>query len=152
MFVLLFLLWILLSGHVSWVICIFGIVLSILLYFFFRSVLPGDQNQQKPTLQRLWKTLCYLAFLWWEILKAGYTVMKIIYTRGSNTKPVLVYFNAGMKSDKARAALANSITLTAGTITVSMENDKFCVHALDQSLAEEIESCEFVKRLKKMER
>ena len=51
----------------------------------------------------------------------------------------------------AKVILANSITLTPGTITVSEEKGVFCVHALDKSLADGIESCSFVEILKKME-
>jgi multicomponent Na+:H+ antiporter subunit E len=47
--------------------------------------------------------------------------------------------------------LANSITLTPGTITVSVHGDEFCVHALDSSLAEGIEEGGFVHILRKME-
>ena len=50
-----------------------------------------------------------------------------------------------------RAVLANSITLTAGTITVETVDGRFCVHALDRSLAEGIEDCEFQRRLEKLE-
>ena len=47
--------------------------------------------------------------------------------------------------------LANSITLTPGTITVSVEDDRFCVHCLDKELAEGMEDSVFVKLLEEME-
>ncbi len=60
-------------------------------------------------------------------------------------------FNIPFKTDTARFLLANSITLTPGTITVAVEGDKFIVHCLDKTLAEGIESSVFVKLLKKIE-
>ena len=47
--------------------------------------------------------------------------------------------------------LANSITLTPGTITVSVEGDRFCVHYLDKELADGVEDSVFVELLKEME-
>ena len=52
----------------------------------------------------------------------------------------------------ARILLANSITLTPGTITVLLEEDEYVVHCLDKSLAEGINSSIFVSMLRKMER
>ena len=47
--------------------------------------------------------------------------------------------------------LANSITLTPGTITVSLEGNDFYVHCLDKEFAEGIDSSAFVELLQKME-
>lgn len=93
----------------------------------------------------------YIAYLVAEMLKAGFVVMRLIYTRGRNMRPVLVYFDSPLQSDRMRALLANSITLTAGTITVAAEDGRFCVHALDASLAEGIEKSVFQEKLEKLE-
>ena len=47
--------------------------------------------------------------------------------------------------------LANSITLTPGTITVGLEGQEFYVHCLDKELAEGMENSIFVELLEKME-
>jgi len=47
--------------------------------------------------------------------------------------------------------LANSITLTPGTITVSLDDDEYTIHCLDASLAEGLENSEFEKALMKLE-
>jgi multicomponent Na+:H+ antiporter subunit E len=47
--------------------------------------------------------------------------------------------------------LANSITLTPGTITVSLTDDHLLVHCLDKSLAEGMDDSVFVRLLQKME-
>ena len=56
-----------------------------------------------------------------------------------------------MKADFGKAILANSITLTPGTITVHVRDDLFMVHCLDRELAEGLEDSEFEQRLEKME-
>ncbi len=61
-------------------------------------------------------------------------------------------FRTALKSRAARAALANSITLTPGTITVSLEGDEFLVHALTRKIAGKLEGSIFEKLLARMER
>ena len=48
--------------------------------------------------------------------------------------------------------LANSITLTPGTITVKLSDDEFSVHRLDKSLAVGLSESIFVKLLMRIER
>ena len=62
-----------------------------------------------------------------------------------------MYFNTDLKTGLAKVLLANSITLTPGTITVSVEDNRFCVHCLDRELAEGLEDSAFVELLKEIE-
>ena len=78
-------------------------------------------------------------------------VLKIILSPELQPEPAFVYFDTDFKTGLARVLLANSITLTPGTITVSVEDDRFCVHCLDKELAEGMETSVFVKLLKEME-
>ena len=66
-------------------------------------------------------------------------------------EPVIVRVHTDLKSETARVILANSITLTPGTITVSMTDNDLLVHCLDKSLSEGMEDSVFVRLLKKME-
>ena len=56
-----------------------------------------------------------------------------------------------LKKDTSKVALANSITITPGTITVNVSDDVVCVHALDASMADGIDECDFVVKLREME-
>ena len=49
--------------------------------------------------------------------------------------PTIVTFKTKLKSNIARVALANSITLTPGTITIRIEDDVFYVHAISRKAA-----------------
>ena len=64
----------------------------------------------------------------------------------------MVRFKTDLKTTPARIMLANCITLTPGTITVSLEENEYVVHCLDKSLAEGINSSIFVTLLKELER
>ena len=77
--------------------------------------------------------------------------MKIILSPELQPEPALVFFDTELRTGMAKMMLANSITLTPGTITVSVEGRRFCVHCLDRELAEGMESSVFVELLGKME-
>ena len=66
-------------------------------------------------------------------------------------EPVIVKVHTNLKTETARVILANSITLTPGTITVSLVDQELLVHCLDKSLAEGMEDSEFVRLLEKLE-
>lgn len=148
MFVLFFLLWLLLTGELSAHACLWGVVVSAVMTWFCWKYM--DYRISVPRPDRLWGWARYLAYLLVEMLKAGFVVMRLVYTRGRNMRPLLVWFDTPLTEDRSRTILANSITLTAGTITVTAADGRFCVHALDDSLAENIENSEFQRRLEKM--
>ena len=50
-------------------------------------------------------------------------------------QPQMVEFKTNLKTDLAKFVLANSITLTPGTVTVRIENDVFLIHALTNHTA-----------------
>lgn len=147
-FVLFFLLWLLLTGELSVHACLWGAVVSAAMTWFCWKYL--DYHAALPRPGRLWGWARYLACLLAEMLKAGFVVMRLVYTRGRNMRPLLVWFDTPLSEDRARVVLANSITLTAGTITVTAADGRFCVHALDDSLAEDIEDSAFQRRLENM--
>lgn len=151
MFVLFFLLWMLMAGELSAHTCLWGLAASALMTWFCRKVLDYRWRLELRNLGSVWTFLRYLCYLVAEMLKAGLVVMRLIYTKGRNMRPVLVHFDSTIQSDRLRALLANSITLTAGTITVTAEDGHFCVHALDASLAEGIEKSVFQEKLEKLE-
>ena len=66
-------------------------------------------------------------------------------------EPCLVRFRTDLRTEPARVALANSITLTPGTLTVSLEGNDLLVHALDREMARGLDDSIFVRQLRRME-
>lgn len=151
MFILFFALWLLMAGEASLHTCLWGIAAAALMHWFCRRLLGYRWRLPWGKPGKAWEAVRFLGYLVVEMLKAGFVVMKIIYTKGRDTQPELVWFHTTLRTPAAQAALANAITLTAGTITVDTEDGRFCVHALDKSLAEGIENCEFQQRLERLE-
>lgn len=151
MFLLYFALWIVFNGRVTLEIVLFGLVIATVLYWFICKYMNYNPKTELKILKNFFCGLCYAAVLLWEILKANLFVMKLIYTEKYEVEPALVVFHTDLKSETARFVLANSITLTPGTITVTLEGDEYCVHCLDREMAEGLENSIFVRLLKKME-
>ncbi|MBR5442001.1 MAG: Na+/H+ antiporter subunit E [Clostridia bacterium] len=157
MIILLFIFWIILNGRLSldWgmlQIVLTGIALVAVVGFFANRAFG-----YKPSTElRLWKKapllICYAALLLKEIIKASFKMISIILSKGKKYEPAIIKFEAPLKTNFARVILANSITLTPGTITADLTDDYFIVHCIDISLADGIEQCDFVKLLERIEK
>lgn len=152
MYILFFLCWIIFNGQLTVEIGIIGIFVAALLYAFICKFMGWSFGKDIHMMQYVVFMVGYLFVLIWEILKANFDTMKMIFTSKYEREPVLVTFHTKIKSPVLRVLLANSITLTPGTITVSLEDDTYVVHALDKDFTEGIEDSVFVRMLEKAER
>ena len=87
-----------------------------------------------------------------EIVRANFTIIRLVLAPSIQVSPCLVKFRTPLRTNAARIALANSITLTPGTITVSLEDDELLVHALDREIADGLQGSIFERLLARMER
>ena len=78
MCVFLFLLWLIFNGRVTLEICLFGVVVTGLVYAFCVAVLGYHPRNERRVLGRLGWYLQYGATLVWEIVKANVQTMKVI--------------------------------------------------------------------------
>ena len=147
--VLLFLLWLLFSGRITVEIVIFGIVLSAGLYAFAIRVLGYPWRRELYYWKHAPMAVLYLLVLLWETLKAAAVVSRLALTPSAQPEPMLVEFHSGLGRESLNVILANSITLTPGTITVFQEGDHFVVHALRREYAEGIENSSFIRLLRR---
>ena len=102
-------------------------------------------------IRRVPSAIRYGAMLLCEIFKANVTVIKMILDKNFEPKPQLVRFDSGRLELRHRVVLADSITLTPGTITCQLEGDHYLVHCLDESLVSGLDDGAFVNALSRME-
>lgn len=152
MFLLFFIAWIIFNGKITVEILWLGLVVSAAVFWFICKFMNHSIHKEKLFYKRIVFFCGYMHLLLKEIVKANVAVSHMILTQREEMEPVIVSFHTKLKTDLARVVLANSITLTPGTITVSIEGNELIVHCLDKSLAEGIESSEFVKRLEELEK
>ena len=152
MLLLFFLVWIIFNGAITTEICIFGVVVAFLMFGFVCKFMDYSWRKEKLLIQRSGYFLLYLGNLLIEIVRANVSVCHFVLSDRDEIHPVMVSFHTTLKSGLARVILTNSITLTPGPITVSLQGDEVIVHCLDRSLAEGMENSSFVKMLEHMER
>lgn len=81
--------------------------------------------------------IAYFAWLLVQIAKSAIYVARISLTDASKVEPSIAWFRADYDNPAARSMLANSITLTPGTITIDITEDGvYSVHALTSELRE----------------
>lgn len=151
MFLLLFLLWVLFNGKITLEICLFGLVISAVIYLFMIKMLDYDPKQELRVIKKIGGILHFLLVLLRDIVKASFHVIGVILSPKKEVDPKLVFFYTDLKTDFARVGLANAITLTPGTITVFCEHELFCVHALDTKSQSDVDESEFMHLLKNLE-
>lgn len=143
MFVLYFILWVVFNGQITLEICIFGILVAALLFAFACRYMDYSVKKELWVYRKVGKILQYAFTLVWEVVKANLGTVHLILTQREEIQPALVSFHSDLKSPVAQTLLANAITLTPGTITVSLENGDYTVHCLDESLAEGMDKSVF---------
>ena len=151
MFFVYFALWVVLNGKWTTEIAVFGVAFAAIAYFFSCRFMGYSPKTDLRLFRRVGQAIRYGFMLLGEILQANLTVMRMVLNLEFEPKPQLVKFNSGLKKERHRVVLANSITLTPGTITCLLEEDEFLVHALDESLVEGLDDGVMITRLKEME-
>ncbi|MBE5888897.1 MAG: sodium:proton antiporter [Lachnospiraceae bacterium] len=151
MYLIFFLSWIIFNGQITTEIFIFGVIIAAAVFWFVCKFMDYSLKKELKLYRSIGFFLWYFLVLLKEIVVANVDVIKRVYTVEETMEPVIVKFKVNLKSDMTRVLLANSITLTPGTITVALEENEYTVHCLDESLAEGLDSSVFVKLLEKYE-
>ncbi len=151
MFFLLFALWLILNGRVTLEVCLFGLAISALIYLFMCKFMDFSVKRDLRLISKVGYAAAYFFVLLKEIFVSNFKVMAIILFKRIPITPALTEVRVELRSEMAKTILANSITLTPGTITVKVEGDVFTVHCLSAELLDGIEDSTFVRLLKKME-
>ena len=152
MLLLFFCAWIIFNGRITGEILILGVVISALVFAFVCKFMDYSVEREKGFYKKFIYLIGYAFVLVKEIVVANVQVVHMIWTRKEVVEPVIVKFRVNLQTELARVILANSITLTPGTITVLLEENEYTVHCLDKSLAEGMEDSVFVKMLEKIEK
>ena len=151
MYVLFFLAWIIFNGNITLEIVIFGVVIAAVVLAFMCKFMDYSLKKEKNVYKKSIWFLAYAVLLIREIIKANLAIIPRILTVEEEMDPVIVKFKTSLKTDFAKMLLANSITLTPGTITVDLQGDEYTIHCLDTTLAEGLENSDIEKALHKLD-
>ncbi|MBD5552447.1 MAG: Na+/H+ antiporter subunit E [Lachnospiraceae bacterium] len=151
MFILLLLIWFIFNGKITLELTVLGVILCAGIYFFMCKFMDYSFEKDIALMRRGLFFLYYIWVLIVEIVKANIQVMHFVLTDREIAEPVIVSYKTRLKTRVGRVILSNSITLTPGTITISLEEDELTIHCLDKSMAEGMEDLIFEKLLETME-
>jgi multicomponent Na+:H+ antiporter subunit E len=145
-FFLLFAFWILLSGRFDLFHLTLGIICSILVAYLSHDLLLinvrlGDFRNRARRF--------FIAGPWFlgQIFSANLHVAYLALSPKMPIDPQVIRFKTKLETDISWVALANSITLTPGTITVDIREGEFFVHALDRKVAYDLATGEMEDKI-----
>lgn len=141
--VILSIFWLLLSGRIGLQYFLFmaasvGLVVWMNPERPFRRVPGSDDRGIGGYLKGTVGLVRYLVWLVWNVMKANVDVAYRILAPSMPIRPRLMVFTVDMESEVARAVVANSITLTPGTVTIDVEGNSYLVHALHPDASEAV--------------
>ncbi len=126
-FILSLLFWLLLTFNLTIPNLIVGSLASMLCSAIFSRMYFSNVGKFLQPHRYFW-FLVYLVIFIWECIKANFDVAYRVLHPAMPIKPGIVKVKTTLKSDFAKTLLANSITMTPGTITVDIIGDEFYIH------------------------
>jgi multicomponent Na+:H+ antiporter subunit E len=127
LFILSLIFWLLLTFRLTIPNFIVGSVASLICSLFFgKFFITNVYKLLQP--QRYFWFLIYLVVFLWECIKANFDVAYRVLHPAMPIRPGIVKVKLNLKSELARTLLANSITMTPGTISVDIIDDYLYVH------------------------
>ena len=127
LFILCFIFWILLTFRLTVPNIVVGSVASAICTLFFgRLFIKNVYKLLQP--RRYFWFIIYLFIFVWECFKANIDVAYRVLHPAMPIRPGIVRVKTTLKSDMGKMLLANSITMTPGTISVDIIDDNLYIH------------------------
>ncbi len=123
-FVLAFIIWLLLTWSFQAQIIIAGLAASVIVSLLFHEILPKEHNVFISPVRIFW-FLVYIPVFFYYVIVANIDVAYRVLHPKMPINPGIVKIKTNLKTDSGITALANSITLTPGTLTIDLTEDGF---------------------------
>ncbi len=129
-FIVLFAFWISLSQVFDILHLSLGVVSSLLVSIIFYDVFI-KRKKLTPMVSEILRFIRYFLWLSVQIVKSNIKVAKIVLDPSLPISPRIDKYKVKLKKDISLTILANSITLTPGTLTIDIdENRNYYIHCL----------------------
>lgn len=147
-FIILFVFWMVMAGRFDLLHVILGMISSL-----FVTIISGNllfKESRKGREREAIRFIAYVPWLLYQIVLANWQVARLALSPRLSEliDPKLIKIKVDLKSDIAKVTLANSITLTPGTIAAGIKGDEFLIHTLWQPSLDDLLSHEMEKRVK----
>jgi multicomponent Na+:H+ antiporter subunit E len=119
--------WMLLNGSLAPDILVVGLIAAIVITFLFSNSLAVI-SELSTTPRALIAAVGYVFFFVRELVKSNLNLARIVLSPALPLNPGIVKVRTRLKSRMGRLLLANSITLTPGTLTVDIDGEWLYIH------------------------
>lgn len=128
--------WILLSGLFDTFHLISGLISCLIVALLSHDLLVKGRSEKR--LLKFIRLIRYIPWELWQIVLANIDVAYRVLHPKMPIDPRIIEFETSLRGEFSQVTLANSITLTPGTITIWVDPEwgKFCVHAIAKEPAE----------------
>ena len=153
-FVVCYALWLLLVWSLSTRELVLGAVVAAVAAWFSARFFVHRNPAHLFAPARLISLLVYcLGVFMWELIKANVNMAKLVLSPKMKFKPGIIRVpgSESITSEYGLAMVANSITLTPGTITLHIEGDALTVHCLNRQDADGLEHSSMEEKIAKLE-
>lgn len=149
--IIMFLFWILLSGEFSFVLILSAVVSSLLVAYLSHDLLIGEIDIRLAAIKII-RFIKYLPWLLWQIVLSNIDLVYRTLDPKMPIEPVVIEFDTPLRTDMGITILANSITLTPGTVTLEANSKgRFIVHAIARGPADSLLAGDMQARVKIIE-
>lgn len=142
--------WLISSGMFKPLLLGFGVA-SIAIVIALVLRMKSKDAEFYPIILPAWRLPGYLLWMIGQIVSSNLDVAKRVWLGKSSISPTIFTVRASQKTDVAKVLYANSITMTPGTVTLSVRDDVLEVHALTCAAATALKKGEMDRRVTALE-
>ncbi len=142
-FAVAFLLWLLLTWTFELPRVVIGAVVALLVTFVYGALFTKEPGKFANPLRYL-RLINYIPVFFYHCIKSNFDVLYRVIHPELPIRPGIVKVKTSLKSDVARTFLANSITLTPGTMSVDVDGEYLYVHWIWVETSDEKEATDLI--------
>jgi multicomponent Na+:H+ antiporter subunit E len=144
-FLILLVIWLMLTWSLQWQEVAVGIVIALIAELMLGDIFPSGAVKIFYPHRLFWLVVYAVEFIGY-VIKANFDVAYRVLNLYLPIRPGIVKVRTKLKTDMARTFLANSITLTPGTLTVDCVGDHLYIHWINIVSEDPQEETEIIVR------
>ena len=129
MFLTLLLFWIMLVNSLAADTLLVGVLVSLALALLYPSGLSFF-SEFRTSRQAIVAGFLYYGYFFQQLVRSNLRLAAIVLSPDLPVSPAIIKVRTGLKSRMGRLMLANSITLTPGTMTVEVDGEWLYIHCV----------------------
>ncbi|MAB75579.1 MAG: cation transporter [Verrucomicrobiales bacterium] len=149
-FVLLMVIWVVLSGFFDVFHLSLGLISCAIVVWLSSDLLFENRHHRlNVRIKQAFGLFAYSIWMIGQIILSNIYVLRLALGSTEKLEPQIVRYKCSLNTDFQRFLLANSITLTPGTVTIKIIGDTYYVHAISDETANGLDGT-MERRIKKV--